>query len=241
MFHSLEQFILSLLQILYQLTQSYGWSIVILTALIKLVFYPLTKKQFESMKKMKELQPALKEIQTRNKQNPQQLQKEMMELYRKHKVNPLAGCLPLLVQMPFLIGLFIALNGATFKEIIQTPGIQAGFLWMSDISKPDPLNLLSLVGLATIFHLSILPILVGVSTFLTQKMMSGSGADPQTEKMLAIFIPGMMFFVSAKMPSGVLIYWVISNFATVLQQLQMTMSFKNKTSGKTDKSPVVQS
>lgn len=222
MFHSLEQFILNLLQILYQLTQSYGWSIVILTVLIKVIFYPLTKKQFVSMKKMKELQPALKEIQTRNKQNPQQLQKEMMELYRKHKVNPLAGCLPLLVQMPFLIGLFLALNGQVFKDIIQTPGVQAGFLWMTDISKPDPLNLLGLVGLGSLFQLSILPILVSVSTFLTQKMMSGSGADPQTERMLLIFIPGMMFFVSVSLPSGVLIYWVVSNFATVLQQFQMT-------------------
>jgi len=221
MFHSLEQFILNLLQILYQLTQSYGWSIVILTVLIKVIFYPLTKKQFVSMKKMKELQPALKEIQTRNKQNPQQLQKEMMELYRKHKVNPLAGCLPLLVQMPFLIGLFLALNGQIFKDIVQTPGVQAGFLWMTDISKPDPLNLLSLVGLGSVFQLTILPILVAVSTYLTQKMMSGSGADPQTEKMLLIFIPGMMFFVSVSLPSGVLIYWVVSNFATVLQQFQM--------------------
>jgi YidC/Oxa1 family membrane protein insertase len=229
MFHSLEQFILSLLQILYQLTQSYGWSIVILTALIKLVFYPLTKKQFSSMKKMKELQPALKEIQTRNKQNPQQLQKEMMELYRKHKVNPLAGCLPLLVQMPFLIGLFLALNGQTFKEIIQTPGVQASFLWMTDISKPDPLNLLALVGLGSLFKLSILPILVAVSTYLTQKMMSGSGADPQTEKMLSIFIPGMMFFVSVNLPSGVLIYWVVSNFATVLQQMQMMAASNQST------------
>ncbi len=227
MLHSLEQFILSLLHILFQLTQSYGWSIVILTVLIKVVFYPLTKKQFVSMKKMKELQPALKEIQTRNKQNPQQLQKEMMELYRKHKVNPLAGCLPLLVQMPFLIGLFMALNGVTFKEIIQTPGVQAGFLWMSDISKPDPLNLLSFFGLGGVFHLGVLPILVAVSTYLTQKMMSGSGADPQTEKMLLIFIPGMMFFVSANLPSGVLVYWVVSNFATVLQQFQMT-AFNNK-------------
>lgn len=229
MFHSLEQFILSLLQILYQLTQSYGWSIVILTALIKLVFYPLTKKQFSSMKKMKELQPALKEIQTRNKQNPQQLQKEMMELYRKHKVNPLAGCLPLLVQMPFLIGLFLALNGQTFKEIIQTPGVQASFLWMTDISKPDPLNLLALVVLGSLFKLSILPILVAVSTYLTQKMMSGSCADPQTEKMLSIFIPGMMFFVSVNLPSGVLIYWVVSNFATVLQQMQMMAASNQST------------
>lgn len=221
MLHSLEQFILTLLQGLYQLTQSYGLSIVILTVLIKVVFYPLTKKQFVSMQKMKELQPALKEIQTRNKQNPQQLQKEMMELYRKHKVNPLAGCLPLLVQMPFLIGLFLALNGQVFKDIIQTPGVQAGFLWMTDISKPDPLNLLAFVGLGSFFQVTILPVLVSVSTFLTQKMMSGSGADPQTEKMLLIFIPGMMFFVSVSLPSGVLIYWVVSNFATVLQQFQM--------------------
>lgn len=181
------------------------------------------------MKKMKELQPALKEIQTRNKQNPQQLQKEMMELYRKHKVNPLAGCLPLLVQMPFLIGLFLALNGQTFKEIIQTPGVQASFLWMTDISKPDPLNLLALVGLGSLFKLSILPILVAVSTYLTQKMMSGSGADPQTEKMLSIFIPGMMFFVSVNLPSGVLIYWVVSNFATVLQQMQMMAASNQST------------
>lgn len=221
MLHSLEQFILTLLQGLYQLTQSYGLSIVILTVLIKVIFYPLTKKQFVSMQKMKELQPALKEIQTRNKQNPQQLQKEMMELYRKHKVNPLAGCLPLLVQMPFLIGLFLALNGQVFKDVIQTPGVQAGFLWMTDISKPDPLNLLAFVGLGSFFQVTILPVLVSVSTFLTQKMMSGSGADPQTEKMLLIFIPGMMFFVSVSLPSGVLIYWVVSNFATVLQQFQM--------------------
>ena len=85
------------------------------------------------------------------------------------------------------------------------------------------------MGLGSLFKLSILPILVAVSTYLTQKMMSGSGADPQTEKMLSIFIPGMMFFVSVNLPSGVLIYWVVSNFATVLQQMQMMAASNQST------------
>jgi len=135
MIHALEMFIIKLIEIIYQFVSSYGLSIVILTVLVKIVFYPLTKKQFVSMARMKEMAPQQKAIQAKNKSNPQQAQKEIMELYRKHKVNPLSGCAPMLVQLPFLMGLFFALNGETFNQIIHSPGIDASFLWIVDLTE----------------------------------------------------------------------------------------------------------
>jgi len=219
MFGGLEKMMITLLEFFYSFTQNYGWAIILVTASVKLVFYPLSKKQFHSMARMKEIQPKLKEIQAKHKKNPQQLQKEMMGLYKKEGINPLAGCLPLLVQIPFLIGLFIALNGDTFKEIIATvPPAHASFLWIAKLTDPDTLNLLFFLPSSLGFQLTFLPVMVGLSTFATQKMMGGT--DPKTEKMM-MFMPLLMIFISLKLPAGVLLYWVVSNFMTAAQQFQM--------------------
>lgn len=205
----LQEFIIILLNIFYSVVHDYGLSIILLTVAVKLVFYPLTKKQFESMAKMKEIQPRLKKLQDQHKGNPQQLQTEMMQLYKKEGVNPLGGCLPLLVQMPFLIGLFLALNSKTFAE--QVVG-NAGFLWIADITAKHP-NFFQELGKD--WTIAILPILVGISTYATQKMMGS--ADPKMAPMMA-FMPVLMVFISFSLPAGVLLYWASSNLITAWQQ-----------------------
>lgn len=208
---ALEDSIIALLNLFNTFTHSYGWSVILLTIAFKLVFYPLTKKQFQSMNRMKEIQPRLKELQEQHKGNPQQLQKEMMQLYKKHGVNPLGGCLPILLQMPILIGLFMALNSQAFKEQVASAG-QLGFLWIQDITLHHPNVIDALVKDWTIV---ILPVLVGLSTYLTQKFMGA--VDPKMAPLMT-FMPFMMVFISFSLPAGVLLYWAVSNFISAWQQ-----------------------
>ena len=133
--------------------ESYGFPIILLTILIKLVTYPLTVKQVKSMKAMQEIQPKMKKIQEKYKNNPQMLQQKTGELFRESGVNPLAGCLPLLVQMPILMGMYYALFNFTFPSAEA-----AAFFWLPSMSEPDPYY--------------ILPVLSAATTFLQQKMTS---------------------------------------------------------------------
>jgi YidC/Oxa1 family membrane protein insertase len=208
---ALEDIIIALLNMFNTFTHSYGWSVILLTIAFKLVFYPLTKKQFQSMSRMKEIQPRLKELQEQHKGNPQQLQKEMMQLYKKHGVNPLGGCLPILLQMPILIGLFMSLNSAAFKEQVASAG-QLSFLWIQDITMHHPQVWEAVVKDWTIV---ILPLLVGLSTYLTQKFMGNT--DPKMAPLMT-FMPLMMIFISFSLPAGVLLYWAVSNFISAWQQ-----------------------
>lgn len=182
---------------------NYGIAIILLTVLIKVLFYPLTRKQFESMKVTQKLQPKMKELQEKFKGQPEKLQKEMIKLWRENKANPLSGCLPALVQLPVFFAVFYTVNSAGFKEILGQPGINAGLFpfWLADLALPD--------------KTFILPVIIALSTYWSQKMFT---VDPK-QASLFIFMPFLMFFISLKMPAGVLLYWAASQLISTLQQL----------------------
>lgn len=181
---------------------NYGVAIIIMTVLIRAAFYPLTIKQFQSMKVARELQPELKKIQEKYKGQPEKLQKEMMRLYRENNANPLGGCLPALIQLPFFFLVFYTIQSDSFTALLVQPNVNAGFMsfWITDLSKSDPSY--------------ILPIIIGVTSYLSQKMMT---IDPKQAAMF-IFMPFIMFFVCLKMPAGVLLYWATSQGLSVAQQ-----------------------
>ncbi len=189
----------------FQLTQmigypSYGVAIILLTIVIKAVLAPLTVKQIKSMKAMQELQPRMQELQNKYKNDPARLQAEMGALYKEMGVNPLAGCLPLLVQMPFLIAIFYALQGYPYDQnYVQ-------FLWLPSLGEPDPMY--------------ILPVLSALSTWIMSKQTSSgaTGAAAQQQKIMTIFMPLFIGYISLNFPSGLVIYWIVSNVFQFVQQ-----------------------
>ena len=188
-----EDLLLQILNFFYQYVQNYGTAIILLTVLVRVIMLPLTIKQTKSMRALQKIQPKLKKLQEKHKGDKERLQKEMMKFYAEHKVNPLSGCLPLLLQMPIFIALF--------RMLIANENLKrAGFLWLKNLDKPDPY--LILVGLMVI------------TTYLSQKMIT---ADPQQEKMM-LPMTLLMAFIALRLPSGVLIYWVTTNILTMIQQ-----------------------
>ena len=185
---------------------NYAFGIILLTLMVKLILFPLTKKQFESMKQMQVLQPKFTEIRNKHKSNPQKLQEEMMKLYKKHNVNPLSGCLPMIVQLPFLLALFYTMSSDAFNELIYQndgfPGLTS--FWLPDLSQPD--------------HLLILPLLIAGLTYWSQKYMSPNVSNPQ-QKAIMTFLPIFMIFICLKMPGGVLLYWAASQLISTIQQI----------------------
>ena len=181
---------------------NYGIAIILLTVLIRAAFYPLTKKQFQSMKVAQKLQPELKKIQEKFKGQPEKLQKEMMRLYRENNANPLGGCLPALIQLPFFFLIFYTVQSDAFNALLAQPNVNTGFLsfWITDLSAPDKTY--------------VLPLLIGVTSYLSQKMMT---IDPKQAAMF-MFMPFIMFFVCLKMPAGVLLYWATSQGLSAAQQ-----------------------
>lgn len=188
-----------LLQFFYGWTKAvgvpnYGIAIILLTITVKMVLFPLTVKQMRSMKITQQLQPKIKEIQERHK-DPQKAQMAMMELYKQYGASPLAGCLPLLLQMPVLIGLYSTLNKFKFPE-------HAGFLWISNLKDPDPWY--------------ILPVLAGATTFLVQWMTTNM--QDQTQRTMLYVMPVFIGWLTIKFPSGLGLYWVVSNIVSAIQQ-----------------------
>ncbi len=180
---------------------NYGWSILVVTFLVRLAVFPLTWKQQKSAKAMQELQPQLMKIREKYKNNQQKMQEETMKLFQKHNVNPMAGCLPLLVQFPILI--------AFYQAIIRNPHIaKSNFLYMQ-LGKPDPIF--------------ILPILAAFTTYL-QFMATGTGDNPQMKVMIWV-MPVMIFFLAYQFPAALSLYWVYSNIFTILQYV---LVFKQK-------------
>ncbi len=190
---------------LYAFCRNYGIAIILLTIIIKLLFYPLTHKSFKSMKKMQELQPKMAVLKEKFKDDPQKMQQETMALYKREKVNPLGGCLPMLIQLPIFFGLYRTLYNA--YELTD-----ASFLWISSLSEPDKLFMFSWGGAE--YPINILPLLMGITMFVQQKM---SSADPQQQKMM-MFMPVIFTFILYKLPSGLVLYWTLSNLLSILQQ-----------------------
>ncbi|HOF34624.1 MAG TPA: membrane protein insertase YidC, partial [Spirochaetota bacterium] len=186
-----------------------GISIILLSILTKLIFLPLTIKSTNSMKKMSELSPKMAELKIKYKDKPQELQKEMMMLYKNAGVNPLGGCLPLLIQMPFFFALYSALSNSI--DMWRAPF----FLWMQDLSMPDT------VGHVMGLNINILPLIMVVTSFLQQKMTTVDTGNPQ-QKMMLMLMPVMFLFFFWSMPSGLVIYWIVQNALQIAHQLYIT-------------------
>ncbi len=188
-----------LLEKLHGFLGNWGWSIIALTVLIKLVFFPLSAASYKSMAKMKEVQPRMTAIRERHKGDPQAMNKAMMELYRAEKVNPLGGCLPIVIQIPVFIALYWVLLSSV--EMRHAPWIG----WIQDLSSPDPWY--------------ILPVIMAVSMFIQTKL-NPTPPDPIQAKVM-LFMPlafSVMFFF---FPAGLVLYWVVNNILSIAQQWQI--------------------
>lgn len=198
----ISRFLLILFIATYQYVPNYGWIIVLFAVAIKILVYPLTHKTYESAAKMQEIQPKIAALREKYKNDNQRLSRETMKLYKEEGVNPLSGCLPLLLQMPIFFSLY-NLFGKTI-ELRQAPFT----LWIQDLSLPDEL----LIGG---FGLHVLPLLMAVSMFVQQKMMM---KDPK-QAVLVYMMPVLMIFIFWSMSSGLVLYWTIFNVLTIGQQL----------------------
>jgi len=193
---------------LYSVIPNYGLAIIVLTILVRICTAPLMAKQMRSAERMRALQPQMKELQERYKDDRQKQSEETMKLYREEKVNPVAGCLPLLLQFPVLIGLFYALRSSIGLR-------HAPFaLWITDLSQPATLFVVPGID----FPIRLLPLIMGASMFVQQKMTPTTGMDPTQAKMMLIMMPAMMLFISYTFPSGLVLYWTVSNLLGIAQQ-----------------------
>ena len=197
---------------------SYGVAIILLTLFVRTAFWPLTHKGTESMKKMQTLAPEMTAIKEKHKDNPQQQQQAMMALYKEHGVNPVGGCLPMLVQFPIFISLFYVLRSAVELRFAE-------FLWIADLSEQEAI----LSGVLPI-PLNILPVAMALTMFIQQRMMPQTG-DPQQQKIMQFF-PIMLLVMMYKMPSGLLLYWTTSNASMIGQQLITKYQKKKKEGAK---------
>lgn len=185
-----------ILKFFYRFMGNYGWAIVLLTIIVRIPFIPLLNKSQKSMKKMQEIQPKLTELREKYKKDPQKLQKETMEMYKKYKVNPMGGCLPMLLQIPVFFALYkvlmiaIELRGAPFM------------LWITDLSAKDPYY--------------VMPIVMGVTMVIQQKMTPTS-LDPKQNKIMML-MPVVFTFLFLNFASGLVLYWLVNNVLSIIQQ-----------------------
>lgn len=214
-FAIVERPILWLLRTLNSAVGNFGVAIILLTLIIRGLMFPIAQKQFASMAGMKAVQPKMKEIQERFKDDKQRQQQEIMKLYKDEKVNPLAGCLPLVLQIPIFFALYKVLVLAI--DMRHEPFV----LWIKDLSAPDPAHILNLFGtlpydVPGFLAIGPLAVLLGITMWLTFKL-NPSATDPVQQQMFAI-MPWILMFVMAPFAAGLLLYWVTSNLLTVAQQ-----------------------
>ena len=204
---ALVDFVVHVLNAIYGVVGNYGIAIIIVTILMRIIVFPLTLKQEKSMKKMRELQPELEKIKEKYKDDPQEYQRKTAELYRESGVNPLGGCLPLLIQMPIFVALYWAFSGNAIPA-------DAKFLWFT-LKQPDRLFMMGK------FAFNLLPVLnVGV-TYIQQKIMtSATGGQENNQQMqtMMYMLPLMMLFIFYNMPSGVTLYYLVSGALSLVQQ-----------------------
>jgi YidC/Oxa1 family membrane protein insertase len=237
-----------MLQMLYSISGNYGVAIIMLTILVKLLLLPLTIKQTRSMMAMQKLQPEMKKIQEKYKEDKQKQSEEMMRLYRENKVNPLSGCLPLIMQMPIFIALYMVLRkyvitppimllgnltarmaGAAGNsgQVVATGGElvrNTGFLWIDNLS--DTARMAGAAGM-------VLVVLLMASTWYSQKQVM---TDPRQKNMMLI-MPLLMGFIGLSLPTGVVVYWVTTNVLQILQQFGIQRWEKKKDEAKAEEKP----
>lgn len=224
-FDFISVFLLSVLRFFNNVSHSWGLALILLSLFIFFSLYPLTLKQMRSMKQMQELQPQIELLRKAYKDNPQRLNKEIMELYRRTKSNPFGGCLPMILQIPIFFGLYQALS----RSIVLKG---ARFLWIKDLAEPDRLfilgNPLPFIGR----EINLLPILMAIAMFFQQKLTSRSSAasaSAEQQKMMATIFPVMFGFIFYHFPSGLALYWFFSTLLSVLLQWKTLKSAATKT------------
>ena len=221
---SVSWLVYSIMVALYGLIPNYGVVVVLFAILIKLVTYPLMAKQLRSSKKMQEISPLMNQIKIKYKNNPTLQQQKMAALFQENKINPLAGCLPLLIQMPVLMSVFMV-----FRNTIAFRG-ESFFLWINDLSAADTLFVIGGIPV------NVLPFLMSFSMYYTMKLSSATqpaGGDPAqeaTQQMMKYMFPGMMFFLFYAFPSGLNLYYLCFNIMQILQQKIINNEASNNSS-----------
>ena len=210
-----------LLNILYNFSAAiglanYGVAIILLTILIKTLIFPLTYKQMASMRKTVDLQPKIKAIQEKYKNNKEKANAAVMELYKEHQVNPLGGCLPILIQLPIFWALYSALRHFPYDPSNASAHIFLGF------------DLTQISGFTLSYHL-ILPLFAAATTFLQTKLTSPNASTDPTQKTMLYIMPVFFAYISATVPAGLALYWVTMNVVSILQQLYINNRLSNKT------------
>ena len=221
-FWFIAQPIFHLLDWLFKLTGNFGVAIIGLTIIVKALMFPIANKQYASMARMRIFQPKMKEIQDKYKDDKQRQQTEMMALYKKEKINPVAGCLPVFLQIPIFYALYKTLLVSI--EMRHQPFA----LWIRDLSAPDPLTPVNLFGLLPfqpphLIAIGVLPILVGVSMWLQQRL-NPPVADPIQQQVFKL-MPWVLMFIMAPFAAGLQVYWITNNLVSVLQQWFMLRKY----------------
>ncbi|MBU1808838.1 MAG: membrane protein insertase YidC, partial [Candidatus Omnitrophica bacterium] len=218
-FGGISKVMIVIMGFFHTVTRSWGFSIILLSIFLNLITFPLTAKSFKSMQKMQELHPQMEQLKKQHKDSPEKLNKAVMELYKKYKINPLSGCLPILLQMP----IFIALYAALMKSIELR---NTSFLWIRDLSSPDAVRLpftLPIIG----NHINILPLIMVVAMIMQQKISTktmGSAVtseQKEQQKIMLIVMPVVFGFIFYSMPSGLVLYWVVNTLLTITEQSAM--------------------
>jgi YidC/Oxa1 family membrane protein insertase len=198
-----------LLRALYSIVPNYGLAIIVLTILVRVVTMPLTNRQMRSMERMREVQPKVKAVQEKHGDDRQKQSEEMMKLYKAEGVNPLGGCLPMILQLPVFIGLFYALRSSI--QLRQAPFVG----WINDLSAPE--TLFTIPGIE--IPIRVLPLVMGVSMVAQQKITPTPSADPAQARMMMTIMPVMMTVLFYQFPSGLVLYWFVSNILAIAHQL----------------------
>jgi YidC/Oxa1 family membrane protein insertase len=207
--HFIARPLVYLLKFSHSLSGNYGIDIILLTVLVKLIFFPLSNKSFKSMAEMKQLQPQMERLREEYKDDRERLNRETMELYRRYKINPLSGCLPMLVQLPVFIALYQAFLYAI--ELRQAPF----FGWIQDLSKPDRLGTIALPFIDPP-GIPVLTLLMG-GTMLVQQAMTPATGDPTQQKMMML-MPVVFTLMFVNFPAGLVLYWLVNNVLSIAQQ-----------------------
>lgn len=201
-----------ILDFLYHIIDNMGWAILLFAALLRLVMYPIASKSFDSMSKMKKLQPKIKELQERYGNDKMKLQQETMLLYRKEKINPAAGCLPMLIQIPVFFSLYKVLNISI--EIRHAPFIG----WIKDLSAPDPLTISKIIHFPVpgFLDIGVWPIIMGITMYIQQKLNPAPTNKDQAR--MFMLLPLIFTFMLGHFAAGLVIYWSFSNILSIIQQ-----------------------
>ncbi len=219
-----------LLKFIFDFVGDYGYSIIIFTIMTKIHLLPININQTESTKRMNELNPKMKEIQEKYKNDKEKMNQKLMELYKEHNYNPASGCLPALIQMPILFALFYVIQNPVkyvFLDADVYAGIAKNFWWLTDLGKPEmSATLIRVAG----FGVPILAVLSAATTYYQMKMISAPKAKTekgkedtaaQTQSMMTNIMPIMFGWITLSVPAGLALYWVAGNVFTIIQQYFM--------------------